>query len=344
MKFKWSPLPLLYLLSAVLLNTASAQNIGFKQLTIATKQTRALHVAIWYPTHQIGPVVTIGGNVAFIGTKVIKDATVDVASAPVVLLSHGYRGNWRNLNWLGSKLAQKGYIVAAANHPGTTTFDHSPASAAKWWLRVTDVSHVLDFLLLNDPWKSRINRHDISAIGHSLGGWTVMQLAGAQFDRPTFKQQCSLFPDPRTCGIADELGLNVVQAHEPDPAVLYDPRITRVVSLDLGMARSFSVASLHAVHTPVLILAAGIDIGDLPQVKESGYLAEYLPLRKRRYKVYEQAMHFSFMQLCKPGAKRLLEAEKKGDSVVCKDGKNANRSNLHQQMFNDIWQFLHSNG
>lgn len=342
MKLKWSIQSLLSLLALMLLNTASAQNIGFKQLTIATKHARPLPVAIWYPTDQAGPLVTMGENAAFIGTQVIKDATIDVSSAPVVLLSHGYRGNWRNLNWLGVMLAQKGYLVAAANHPGTTTFDHSPATAAKWWLRVTDVSHVLDFLLSNEPWKHRINRHDISAIGHSLGGWTVMQLAGAQFDRPKFKQECSLFPDPRVCGHADEFGLSEVQKHEPKPAVLYDPRITRVVSLDLGMARSFSVASLQSIHIPVLILAAGIDIGDLPQEKESGYLAEHLPLLMRRYKVYEQAMHFSFIQLCKPGAKHLLDEEKPGDSVICKDGRDANRSELHQQMFHDIWQFLHA--
>ncbi|MEI8656861.1 alpha/beta hydrolase family protein [Vibrio sp. Hal054] len=338
MNLKWVVSP--FLLFLLFLNNASAQNIGFKQVIITTEPNRPLSVAIWYPTHQVGPLVTAGENPAFIGTQVIKNATIDVKSAPVVLLSHGYRGNWRNLNWLASALAHRGYIVAAPDHPGTTTFDHAPAKAAKWWLRVLDISHVLDYLLSNEQWKNVINRSDISAVGHSLGGWTVMQLAGAVFDRQTFKQQCSLYPGPRTCGLANELGLEEAQENEPASGTLYDSRIKRVVSLDLGMARSFLPSSLNAIHHPVLVLAAGIDIGDLPQALESGYLAEHLPLSLRRYKVYEQATHFSFIQLCKQGAVSLLEEEVPGDGVICKDGKGSKRSDLHQQIFSDVLTFL----
>lgn len=338
MNLKWVVSP--FLLFLLFLNNASAQSIGFKQVTITTEPNRPLSVAIWYPTHQVGPFETIGENPAFIGTQVIKNATIDVKSAPVVLLSHGYRGNWRNLNWLASALAHRGYIVAAPDHPGTTTFDHAPEKAAKWWLRVLDISHVLDYLLSNEQWKNGINRSDISAVGHSLGGWTVMQLEGAVFDRQTFKQQCSLYPGPRTCGLANELGLEEAQENEPASGTLYDSRIKRVVSLDLGMARSFLPSSLNAVHHPVLVLAAGIDIGDLPQALESGYLAEHLPLSLRRYKVYEQATHFSFIQLCKQGAVSLLEEEVPGDGVICKDGKGSKRSDLHQQIFSEVLTFL----
>ncbi|MCE0492693.1 alpha/beta fold hydrolase [Vibrio sp. DNF-1] len=322
------------------INVALAQNIGFKEVQINAGSNRPLTVTIWYPTAQTGPVSAIGENAAFYGVEAVRNATIDIQSAPVVLLSHGYRGNWTNLSWLAAALAHKGYVVAAPNHPGTTSRNHPPELAAKWWLRVKDISRVLDYLLTDKQWKNNINHDDVSAIGHSLGGWTVMQLTGAVFDRPTFKHQCALLPNPRICGLAGELGLKTAQDNEPVAGTLYDSRIKRVVSLDLGLARSFLPASLKTIHIPVLILAAGIDIGDLPQAKESGYLAEFIPLTLRRYKVYEQAIHFSFMQLCKPGAKALLEKAEPGDGIICHDGSTSRKA-LHQQMLQDILTFLH---
>lgn len=69
--------------------------------------------------------------------------------------------------------------------------------------------------------------------------------------------------------------------------------------------------------TPTLVLAAGVDIGDLPQAEESGFLADYLPRDMHQYHVYEDATHFSFMQLCKEGAIELIEEEAPSDGIVC---------------------------
>ena len=113
-----------------------------------------------------------------------------------------------------------------------------------------------------------------------------------------------------------------------------------MVSLDLGLARSFSIVSLNDIKVPTLILAAGIDIGDLPQALESGYIAEHVPLNSRRYKVYEKATHFSFIQGCKPGAIAMLNEEVPGDGIICKDGIGTSRDQLHQLFFNDIVRFL----
>ncbi|CAK2086343.1 alpha/beta hydrolase family protein [Vibrio crassostreae] len=323
-----------------LCSSAIASGVGFTQVTVNDDPNRPLNTAIWYPTRDTSGVALIGDNPVFIGTQVIKYANIQPGTFPVILLSHGYRGNWRNQNWLATKLASQGYIVAATDHPGTTSFDHSPKQAAKWWERPRDVSRILDYLLSEAPWKQSASSDNVSAIGHSLGGWTVMQLAGAKMDRPTFEANCLNYPNPRTCGLAKELGLDKVQDEEPDPKDLSDPRIQRVVSLDLGLARSFSANSLKGINVPALILAAGIDIGDLPQASESGYIAEHMPLNSRRYKVYEKATHFSFIQSCKPGAIAMLNEEVPGDGIICKDGIGTSRDQLHQLILNDIISFL----
>lgn len=335
---KWTHL----LFTSLLFHSSSAiaSGVGVTQVTLTDNPSRPLNTAIWYPARDASDTTLIGDNPAFIGTQVIKDADIQSGTFPVILLSHGYRGNWRNQNWLATKLASKGYIVAAADHPGTTSFDHSPKQAAKWWERPRDVSRILDYLLSAPPWKQSANAENVTAIGHSLGGWTVMQLAGAKMDRPTFEANCLNYPNPRTCGLAEELGLDEVQAAEPNNKDLSDPRIQRVVSLDLGLARSFSIVSLNAIKVPTLILAAGTDIGDLPQALESGYIAEHVPLNSRRYKVYEKATHFSFIQGCKPGAIAMLNEEVPGDGIICKDGIGTSRDQLHQLFFNDIVNFL----
>lgn len=335
---KWTRLLFASLL--FLCTSAIASNVGFTQITLTDDPERPLNTAIWYPTEDASDTTLIGDNPAFVGTQVIKDAQIQSGTFPVVLLSHGYRGNWRNQNWLATELAKRGYIIAAADHPGTTSFDQSPKQAAKWWERPRDVSRILDHLLTASPWKQSVNADNVTAIGHSLGGWTVMQLAGAKVDRPTFESNCLIYPNPRTCGLSEELGLSKVQAQEPNSKGLSDPRIKRIVSLDLGLARSFSVGSLSDITVPSLILAAGIDIGDLPQALESGYIAEHMLLNSRRYKVYENATHFSFIQGCKPGAEVMLEDEVPGDGIICKDGVGTSRNELHQLILNDIASFL----
>ncbi len=320
--------------------TAFAGSVGFQQFRLSGDTSRMLDVTLWYPTSQNTPIESVAENIAFAGSKVVKGAPVKPQKHPLVLLSHGYRGSWRNLNWLAYELVQKGFVVAAVDHPGTTTFDHSELQASQWWQRPRDLVRLLDSLLEDTVWRAVIDAQSISAIGHSLGGWSVMLLSGAQFDRSTFLKQCRLYPNPRTCGLASELGLTTTQPEEPKATNFRDARIKKTVILDLGLARSFSVESMKKVDMPVLILGAGIDIGDLPQSMESGYLAEHLPLFNRRYQVYEQATHFSFVQMCKPGAIALLEEEVAGDGIVCKDEAGISRHELHQQIFEDIYGFI----
>ncbi|MGO2353669.1 MAG: alpha/beta hydrolase family protein [Marinomonas foliarum] len=318
---------------------ASTYSVGFDQVQLYTDSDRPLKASVWYPSQTTFPTERIAENAAFFGSNVVRVGTPLAGKFPLVVMSHGYRGNWRNQNWLATKLAQDGYVVASLDHPGTTSFDHSAHAAAQWWQRAGDLSRLLDWLLNESYLLPNIDANNVTAIGHSLGGWTVMLLAGAQFDRDQLKQECSLKASPRVCGLMAELGLDQPQVGEPNGS-LQDTRIKRVVSLDLGLARSFSRQSLQSLTTPTLILAADVDIGDLPQAEESGFLAQYIPKNKRQYIVYSDAAHFSFMQLCKSGAIDLIEEENPGDGIVCKDGNERSRDELHQVMYQDIIRFI----
>ena len=117
-------------ITLLLLSAAASAGIGFRQSTIYLPATRPLDVAVWYPTLDKRPSETVGDNIVFRGVNVQRDATPAPGAHPVLLLSHGFGGNWRNLNWLAYAMAEQGYIVAAVDHPGTTTRNKSPHPGA----------------------------------------------------------------------------------------------------------------------------------------------------------------------------------------------------------------------
>lgn len=321
---------------AITAQAGAAEKVGFRDTTLDPSGARPLHVAFWYPTEDTQAGEPIGENKVFHGIQAIRDAAPTATARPLVVLSHGYGGNWRNLNWLAEILIQQGYVVAAPDHPGTTSRDRDPARAAMLWERPRDLSRVIDALTTRPELAGPLDATRIAAIGHSLGGWTVMALAGGRFDAQRFKADCQENTSPRACALAPELGL-------ADPTLekdMADPRIRAFVSLDLGLARGFSPESLSQIDSPALILSAGTDIDGLPSKLESGYLSAHLPKASTTSVEIPEAMHFSFMQLCKPEAVAIIEAETPGDGIVCKNGGERRREAIHLEIAALVSGFL----
>lgn len=316
--------------------THATDAIGFRETTMDKEGTRPLHVSVWYPTRSKGKTAVVGENRAFYGVPVVRDAAPSPGSRPLVLLSHGYGGSWRNPSWLALELAARGYIVAAPDHPGTTTFDQDPSRAATLWERPRDLSRIIDGLAGNSGLAGGVDMNRVAAIGHSLGGWTVTALAGARFDGERFEKDCQSNASPRACALKEALGLARPELERD----MRDPRLKAFVSLDLGLARGFSPESLAALQVPSLVIAAGIDIGGLPPRLESGYLADHLPKSSSTYVEIPDAMHFSFMGLCKPGAVGLIEKEEPGNGVACRDGGTRSREEIHREVAYLVIGFL----
>ncbi|MCO6188343.1 alpha/beta fold hydrolase [Rhizobium sp. L1K21] len=310
--------------------------IGFLETLLGEDGARPLHVTIWYPTDAQTDAVAVGENAAFQGIAAIPEAKPTPGDRPLIVLSHGFGGSWRNLSWLAATLSHNGYIVAAPDHPGTTTRNRDPAQAQQLWERPHDLSRVIDAMTADPRLGGAVDLDRIAAIGHSLGGWTVSAIAGAHFDTQRFKAACQINSVPAVCHLAEELGLDNPALERP----MGDPRVSAVVSLDLGGAQGFTPESLAAVKVPFLVVSAGTDIGDMPAKVESGYLAENLPKASSTYIDIPDAMHFSFMQLCKPGASALLDAEVPGDGIICRDGGTRSRAEIHDETASLITEFL----
>ncbi|MBN9047320.1 MAG: alpha/beta fold hydrolase [Rhizobiales bacterium] len=327
-------------------NTAvAAESVGFKQIVLFDKGDRSLNVTVWYPTRPGGKAEMVGGNRAFVGLDVFKDSSPLAGRHPLVLLSHGYGGSWKNLNWLAGELARNGYVVAAPDHPGTTTADMRASEATRLWERPLDISHTLTAILDNPALGGKIDVRRIAVVGHSLGGWTAIELAGGRYSADLALKGCDGSNAPPQCKdrkLFAAIGIVGGGKAAPELAGNYrDTRVGAVITFDPGPASGFLADSLAAVKIPVLIYASGTEVSEIAARKiDSEYIAEHLPKKTTSYREIADATHFSFVQLCKPNAKALIEKESPGEGFVCRDGGTRSRAAIHRQVADGVMTFL----
>jgi hypothetical protein len=90
-----------------------------------------------------------------------------------------FGGTASDLAWLGAALAAHGFIAVAVNHPGNNGLEDSTVEDfSLMWLRAVDLSAVIDALLDDKTFGNQIDAARIGAAGHSLGGYTVIAVAG----------------------------------------------------------------------------------------------------------------------------------------------------------------------
>jgi dienelactone hydrolase len=118
---------------------------------------------------------------------------------PLIVLSHGTGGSALQMAWLGTILARRGYIAVAVNHPGNNaTENYMPQGFSTWWERARNLSTVIDFVLSDPMFGKRIDSNRIGAAGFSLGGYTMIEIAGGVTDVDALRQFC---PSSRADGL-----------------------------------------------------------------------------------------------------------------------------------------------
>lgn len=111
---------------------------------------------------------------------VIWSPPESTTAQPLIIFSHGYHGNATQSRFLTEALAKHGYWVIAPEHdhkplpPTPDTWDDSALSN-----RRDDITSVLTSLKSDKTYTGKIDFTRIGLAGHSLGGYTVLALAGA---------------------------------------------------------------------------------------------------------------------------------------------------------------------
>ncbi|MCX8995593.1 hypothetical protein NOF55_00540 [Rhizobiaceae bacterium BDR2-2] len=313
---------------------------GYDRLDIeAPHRAAPVAASLWYPAGETTYRVPIGENAIFYGTPAYMGAAIREGRHPLVLLSHGSGGNMDNLGWLSSRLALKGAMVLAVNHPGSTSGDSSPRRSVRLAERAADLTAALD-QILNDPDLARyIDPSRIAALGFSLGGATALNLAGARADRSLYARYCERFPDAADCvffGVSGGVDFSSLPDAFSDDS--RDPRVTAAIAVDPAITYAMTPESVKAMNLPVLLVnLGGDDLLKAVDVSAAGSgLAGALP--QAEYARFAPANHFTFLGLCKPDGGRVLAQG--GEDAICDDPQGADRAGVHEVIAERIAAFL----
>jgi predicted dienelactone hydrolase len=308
-------------------------------------KTEALMTLIWYPVsadakgvseeqQQIGP----PGKPLFLAGSAAVDAPMAGAPGkfPVVMLSHGTGGSAKQMAWLGTVLARHGYIAVALNHPGNNALEPYTAEGfALWWERATDVSDAIDGLLRDPMFGPRVDAARIGAAGFSLGGYTVLELAGARSDQQLFLAACAAKPELPTCHVPETKDLGSaaevsakVQASSAESlargsASYRDPRIRAVFAIAPAVGQAFGPDSFRDVTIPVAMVVGASD-PIAPAADDAGKFKELMP--KAQLTVLPGGVaHYTFLDTCTDAGKAAL-------GVYCADAAGVDRDKVHARV------------
>jgi predicted dienelactone hydrolase len=241
-----------------------APSAGLRTLRVNdAAQGVAFPVLLLYPATAPAQPLTFGPFTE----RLAADAPLEGASLPLVILSHGSGSSPRAYLALASELARHGFVVAIPEHPGNSVSDNSLADTVENLAnRPRHVRLTLDAVLADPPLAGRLASEQIALIGHSMGGYTALAVAGGT-PWSGMGQPISVTPDPRVKAL-----------------VLLAPATSWFVPDD----------SLQHVSAPLLLL-----IGERDRITPRWHaqlLLDQLPASTPvTFRVIANAGHFSFL-------------------------------------------------
>lgn len=277
-------------------------------------KTHVLRTTIWYPAtadareeaQWIGPPIIPFFS---IGRAARDAAPATGARRPLIVLSHGNGDRASSLAWLGTALAAHGFIVAATDHPGTNALeDFTVEGFSLWWLRAVDLGALIDAVLDDKTFGSRIDPARIGAAGFSLGGYTVIAAAGGISNPDQLQAFCrspaadaSCKPPSPTSEMRQKAFVRL--SSDPDFRRRYeladrsyrDQRIRAVFAIAPGPGQIFTPESLGKISIPVAIVAGSAD-EIVPPAAAAEALANGIPHATLR--LFPHATHFVFFAAC----------------------------------------------
>jgi predicted dienelactone hydrolase len=306
-------------------------------------KTHALATTIWYPAdpssleqpQSIGP-----PDVPLIDAgRAAPDAPAARGRYPLVVLSHGTGGSALTLGWLGTALASHGYVVAGVNHPGNNALEpYTVAGFSLWWERATDLSEVIDGMLADSEVRSHIDPQRIGAAGFSLGGYTMIEIAGGVSERSAFQEFCR---SPKADGLCksppefpellehfnrlDELAKDdpeIAESLHREKISHRDPRVRAVFAIAPALGPAFPPATLKGIAIPVQIVAGSAD-DNVPIASSARYFASQI--RGSQLHVFEGPVrHYEFLGTCTDLGKQRLPQ-------LCTDDPKVNRASVERE-------------
>jgi predicted dienelactone hydrolase len=217
-----------------------SQAIGLRQVQVLD-ETRGIPIPtlVLYPA-EAGATET-EEHLGPFTLRVARDAA-PVSARALVVISHGSGGSPATHRELARFLATQGFVVAVPEHPGNSRTDDTRADTVELLAdRPRDLRAVADWVLGRDgasPFAARLEHRAYAIVGHSLGAYTGLALAGGV---PTS------LPHQHADRVARRIDV------EPDP------RVAGLVLLAPAVPWFRLRGSLAAVRVPILMIASYAD-------------------------------------------------------------------------------------
>lgn len=265
---------------------------------------------------------------------------------PLIVISHGTGGAALAMAWLGTRLAAHGFIAVAVNHPGNNALEPYTAQGfTLWWLRAGDLSAVIDAMLADREFAPHIDARRIGAAGFSLGGYTMIEIAGGR-SSPAFFDFCGQHPHDRNCTAPPEFpGLSdkVVALIKTDPGYraairgagksYRDPRVRAVFAIAPALGAVFVPESLARISIPVEIVAGSADPIE-PVAGNAKVFAAHIP--GSRLVLFPGAAHYTFFATC-------TARGRKAQPGLCDDPPGIDRQQSHERAADLAARFFSAN-
>lgn len=202
---------------------------GSREFSVGAAQGRSPFSAVLhYPTRSQSHPTAFGPY----ALDVCMDAPLAPGRFPLVLISHGSGGSPLLYRHLSLLLARSGYLVALPRHPGNSLGDNDKADTEENLRnRPAQFIALLNALWSNPQLSGSIANEPVTAIGHSLGGYTALCVAGGQ----PWSTARQMIP------------------------VEHDSRVGALVLLAPACGPFLAPGALRAIHVPVLALTAEHD-------------------------------------------------------------------------------------
>ena len=216
----------------------------------------------------------------------------------LVVISHGLWDSPTNFIGWATHLANHGYTVLLPDHPGSNQEqqrdmlegDGPPPSAEELLLRPLDISAAIN-AVDSKYWGEiqGVKTDSTVVIGHSWGGITALQLAGAQSDSKKLKAKCGDFEHAyRTISWILQCSFQ----NQVDRPTQRDQRVKSVIAISPPIGLLFSDQAAKGMQARVLLISGTRDVV-VPPDPEALYPFSHSPVYGHRLVLVYGGTHFN---------------------------------------------------
>lgn len=268
----------------------------------------ALPLLIMYPTYKEEQVEKIGPYTI----SAAQDAPLSNGSFPLVILSHGDGSTPLVYRTIAQFLARNGFIVGIPQHLFNNREDNTLSGTIdNLKNRPNHIRTVIDWFLKESSFSPSIKSNNISLIGHSMGGYTALTVAGGV---PTSFSSES--PDQKPYCLS----------------VDHDKRVQSLILLAPAAGWFREKGALEDVNIPILMITGEKDT-ITPSFHGEFVLNGVSDKEKVQHIVVENGGHFSFLS-------PFPDFMKSPSFPPSQDPAGFNRKEFHEDLQNTILNFL----